>query len=94
MPQTVVHVLWIVALGFAAFSLGSYLLVLSGFERYLRIILFANLTYCLATAVIVVIYIEKLFWPGVAYFIGEIFVILSLVYVEYQKIKQGNAGQA
>lgn len=93
MPKATVYVLSVVALGFAAFSLGSYLLAKSGFTRYLGIILFANLAYCVATATLMFVYREKITWLGFAYFIGEIILVLILVYQEYKKTRPGIGGK-
>ncbi|MEQ8706424.1 MAG: hypothetical protein RIC19_21005 [Phaeodactylibacter sp.] len=86
MPKEVLHILSGVALCFAVFSLTSHLLVKSGFDRYLSIILIANITYCITTLVLMGVHIEKLTWLGIAYFIGEVIIVLILVYAEYRKV--------
>ncbi|WP_154852697.1 hypothetical protein [Cyclobacterium xiamenense] len=93
MPKATVYVLSVVALGFAAFSLGSYLLAKRGFSRYLGMILFANLAYCVATATLLFVYREKITWLGIAYFVGEIILVLVLVYQEYKKVTPGIGGK-
>ncbi|WP_375583974.1 hypothetical protein [Cyclobacterium xiamenense] len=85
MPKSIVYLLSVVALGFAVFSLSSHLLVKHRLSRYLGVIIWANISYCLATAALLFVYREQLSGLGITYFVAEIIVILLLVYLEYQK---------
>jgi len=87
MPKEVMFVLSGVAFCFAVFSISSHLLAKKYFESYLSIALTANIVYCLATFVLASIHIEKLTRLGIAYFVGEIIIVLTIVYAEYRKVK-------
>lgn len=88
MPKGVMLVLSGIALCFAVFSISSYLYVKSDFKKPFRIIITANITYCIATFVLAAIHIEKLTGLGIAYFAGEIIVVAILVNVEYDRLKK------
>ena len=93
MPKDILYLLSGVALCFAAFSILSHLFVKKAFSINLRIILVANFSYCIATASLVVLLYEELTWLGVSYFIGEIIVVLGIVYAEYKTVKyEANKG--
>jgi hypothetical protein len=49
----------------------------------LRIIAILNVVYCLATIYCVVIHFDVLSLYGLVYFVGEMGIILSLVYMEW-----------
>lgn len=83
MPILVVYILAGMATIFMAYSLGCFFTNQS-ITRFLPLIIIANTVYCTATAVLLVYYHQYLSWAGFAYFIGEILVILALVYIEIQ----------
>lgn len=87
MPKDVLFVLSGVALCFSAFSFSCYFFVKKDYIKYLNIILIANITYCLATLILVGIHIEKLTRFGIFYFAGEIILVMALVYAESIKVK-------
>lgn len=87
MPKEVLFLLSIVALCFAIFSISSYLFLKNNIEKHIKIILIANTTYGISTLVLVGIHIQKLTGLGIAYFVGEIIIILLLVYTEYRIVK-------
>ncbi len=87
MPKEVLFVLSGIAFCFALYSITCHLLVKNNFEPYLKVIIAANLIYCLATFGLVLLHIQTLTGLGMAYFLGEITIILMLVWVEYRKIK-------
>ncbi|HPA35970.1 MAG TPA: hypothetical protein PLA16_06360, partial [Chitinophagales bacterium] len=60
---------------------------------YLRIISIANVLYCLVTLVLLILYRQHITTWDVAYFLGEIAVIVSLVFVERQTIAKASAMQ-
>lgn len=93
MPKKVMFILSSVAFCFAVFSFSSRLLAKKYFEKYLSIVLTANAFYCLATFVLVSIHIRQLTKLGMAYFVGEIIIVLIIVYAEYRKVKRSNASQ-
>jgi len=79
MPRGVLYVL----AGFAAlFALNACLAHRFGGERkaqWLRVTAALNLSYCALTGILSAVYFEDLEALGVAYFLGEIAVILGLV---------------
>lgn len=88
MPQQVLLVLSGVAFCYAFYSFVCALLVSHTFRPYLKVIMFANLAYCLTTSVLIFWHLHTLTWLGIAYFVGEIIVILGLVMVEYRLTKR------
>lgn len=81
MPKNVLQPLAIAALCFALYSFIGYLFT-NTYKPYIRVIAFANLCYCLASTIITVKYYQSLSISGIMYFIGEIAIILSMVYIE------------
>lgn len=82
MPQKHLCVLSILACIFAVYSMSCYFFVGKNWPIYLKIIAVANLMYCLLTAVLVMLLYQQITILGIIYFIGEILIILGLVYVE------------
>ncbi|GAB2624550.1 hypothetical protein GCM10027035_20170 [Emticicia sediminis] len=81
-PQKHLCVLSILACIFAVYSMSCYFFVGKNWRIYLKIIAVANLMYCLLTAVFVMLLYQQITILGIIYFIGEILIILGLVYVE------------
>lgn len=82
LPTQVLYVLAGIA---ALFALNAALAYRLGGERqaaWLRGITYANLAYCALTASLVALYFAELEALGVAYFVGEIGIILALVGAE------------
>ena len=88
MPKNILYILSLVAVCFAAYSLTCFLFVKTNFSRYFRIIIVANISYCLATLGLVIIYFQPLTWFGIAYFLGEISIISLLIFREIRQVKQ------
>jgi hypothetical protein len=86
MPEKVMFVLSGVAVFFSVFSFSSYYFAKNRFEKYLSIILSANIVYCLSVSVLMGIYFVKLTVFGIAYFAGEIIIVTMLVYAEYIRV--------
>ncbi|MFY7912315.1 MAG: hypothetical protein ACOVO2_22300, partial [Emticicia sp.] len=82
MPQKHLCVLSILACIFAVYSMNCYFFVGKNWRTYLKIIAVANLMYCFLTAVLVMLLYQQITILGIIYFIGEILIILGLVYVE------------
>lgn len=76
---------------FAIYSFFCYLRKPKNWRSLLKIIAIANLTYCLITFSLLFIDKEELTTLGYIYFINEIVLVVSLVYVEWKtanKFKQ------
>lgn len=82
MPSKFLTILSILACTFAVYSMRCYFLIGKNWRTYLKIIAVANLMYCLLTAVLVMLLYQQITILGIIYFIGEILIILGLVYVE------------
>jgi len=50
----------------------------------MRIISIANVTYCACTAVVLCIYFYRLTIVGLTYFLGEIFLVCFLAFIEWK----------
>ncbi len=92
MPRNILYILAGVAVVFAIYSFLCHLLVKDNWRSYLILIAIANTLYCMVTLGLVVYYFGRLTYLGVAYFIGEIIIVLSLVRIELAmyKIKKSN----
>lgn len=82
MPQKHLCVLSILACIFAVYSMSCYFLIVKNWRTHLKIIAVANSMYCLLTAVLVMLLYQQLTILGIIYFIGEILIIIGLVYME------------
>ena len=82
MPRRVLYVLSLAACGFAAYSFLCYLFAGKNWRPFLTVIAIANLLYCFVTLGLVAYLWEQLTALGVAYFLGEIVVIVILVAIE------------
>ena len=87
MPKLIIWMLAIPPIAYAGFSLGAYFFVKSYHQRYLKMIAGANISYCLLSLVCLYLYFERLTIWGVGYFLGEILIILSLVYLELKAVQ-------
>jgi hypothetical protein len=79
MPPDVLYILAGIAGIFAIYSLGGWLFLKNNGRTYLRIIAIANSLYCLTTLILVIYFFPVLTWLGIAYFLGEIALVLFLV---------------
>ncbi len=88
MPVPVLYALAEVATGLAVYALLCYKLLRNIWRPYLKGIAAMNTLYCFATALLVIKHYASLTWLGMAYFIVEIGIILTLVKLE---LKMANA---
>ena len=88
MPAHTLVYLAVVAGGFSVYSLSCFLKFSEHWPLFLRAIAVANTCYCLATVTLLILHFEKLTSLGAAYFIGEIIIILALVFVEFKTASQ------
>jgi hypothetical protein len=82
MPRRVLYFLSVIAGIFAVYSFMSYLLIKKNRRPYLKIIAFANLAYCCLTAGLTLYFIRELTNFGLAYFVSEVALIITLAIVE------------
>lgn len=84
MPVSVLYILASVACLLAVYSFTCFFHQPENRRLFLRIIAIANLLYCCLTLVLVIYFYEALTVFGVAYFIGEMLLILLLVSLEFR----------
>jgi len=85
MPVEALVWLIIIAGCFAAYSFSCYLFLKRDWWTFLKIIAIANASYCAITSVILILFWNELTLLGMAYFIGEIILVLVLVRLEWMK---------
>lgn len=87
MPPSVLQPLAWIAGVFAAYSLSCFAGFGPHWPRLLSLIATANLLYCVATAALIVRHFEQLTFLGIAYFVGEILIICTLVAIEFTAVR-------
>lgn len=90
MPVDTLHTLSIVAVCFFLYSLLCYISNPKRWKSFLKIIATANALYCCLTTTLVIYYHAQLTTIGWIYFIQEILIILTLVYIELRKVSNVN----
>ncbi len=84
MPKTILYGLVVAPGIFALYSFSGYFFLKSTWAKYLRVVALGNLAYCVATSYLIFCYYANLTSLGLLYFIGEILVILILVWFEWR----------
>lgn len=82
MPLSVLTVLALIPGFFAFYSFGCYFFLNDNWHPFLKGIAVANLLYCCLTIGLVVHHFGKLTVYGVGYFVIEILVVFSLIFLE------------
>lgn len=90
MPTRILVPLSGVAAGFAIYSLTCA--VTGRGPGFLLAIAAANTLYCIVTLTLVALFRQSLTGLGVAYFVGEVLVVMSLVAVEIRAVRRRGAG--
>ncbi|TAF34220.1 MAG: hypothetical protein EAZ67_04265 [Cytophagales bacterium] len=88
LPLPVLYTLGSIALLFSAYSLTSHWLAKNRWKLFLKIICIANLSYCILSCVIALVYLKELSWWAVAYFFAEAVIVSTLVWAELQIVKK------
>ena len=83
MPREILWVLAGMAGCFAVYSFLCHLFIEENGKPYLKGIAVANTVYCITTLGLVIYLNESLTYLGLAYFIGEIIILLILVRLEF-----------
>lgn len=86
MPQHVLYPLAAIACVFAIYSISCYYSVRNNHKPFLRTIAIANLLYCCITLILVAVFFQQLTMAGLLYFVFEIIIICSLVYIEFKAV--------
>ena len=82
LPCKTLYLLSIIAGAFAIFSIYCFCFVKFNWRPFLTIIAAANTLYCLSTAVLLVVYFDRMPRIAISYFVAEIIIMSSLVLVE------------
>jgi len=88
MPRTPLLFLASLAFFYAIFSFCCYRLNPTHWQRYLAIIMIANVAYCLLTAMLLYYFHQHVSVWGFVYFISEICVMGVLIGIEYSTIQK------
>jgi hypothetical protein len=91
MPMGVLEILSTLAGVYTIFSFASYLFIRKNWKPFLAIIIVANVFYTLLSLNYLITYYPILTILGIAYFVGEKFVLLGIVVFElrYLFIRKG-----
>ena len=87
-PKPILYTLATIALMFSIYSFLNYLFFGQKWRVFMNIIVFANVSYCFATLVLLYISRTTLLWPGILYFFFEILIVFTLSSIEW-KISNG-----
>lgn len=82
LPENVLALLAGIAISLSVFSLSAYFWARTKWRVFLGTVALMNTLYVLFTLVILVIHRETLSLWGLLYFIGELFIVLTLIGVE------------
>jgi hypothetical protein len=82
MPPAILTYLSIIAASFCIYSIGCFLFLKGNWVPFIRAISVANLLYSLLTIVLVIVHYPVITMPGIAYFVAEIIIVCTLVYIE------------
>jgi hypothetical protein len=88
MPFEILFAMAGIALVFCIYSLSCYLFLNKNWKAFLGAIAIANSLYCVLTTILIIKYFDQLTAFGILYFIGEIVLVLVLVYFEFLIIKK------
>lgn len=87
MPQKTLYFLSALALAFALYSLCCYYFISSKWNNFLSVIVVANILYCCLTTGLIFYHFQTLTILGLTYFILEIIIIVSLIFIEMKGLK-------
>ena len=82
MPERILTYLSVIAVFFCIYSTTCFFVIKANWTPFIKIISIANLLYCVLTISLVIFYNPQLTIIGTAYFVGEIAIIIGLVYIE------------
>ena len=82
MPGKVLTCLSVITVFFCIYSTTCFFIIKSNWTPFIKVISIANLLYCMLTIGLLIFYNTQLTIIGTTYFIGEIVIIIGLVYIE------------
>jgi len=77
-----------IAVFFAVYSMACHLLLRENWRPFLKVIAALNTSYCILTCILLIWFLPYITPWGLAYFSGEILMILGLVLIELRIVKQ------
>jgi len=87
MPQEILTILAILALIFAIYSFSCFAFSDNNWQKLLKPIIVANLTYCILILGLLIYFYNKLTILDIIYFLGEVLIICGLAYIELKTLK-------
>ncbi len=90
--KIVLYILGSIGACYGIYSLCCFRFVKSNFDVWLKVIVLANLIYCVAIAGVVTFFLEEMTLIGVGYFAFEVLVILAIVFSEIRILFQAQGG--
>jgi len=91
MPKMTLYYLGAIAGGFVGNSLAGYIRFPKGWRTHLKAIAIFNLLYCAATLGLLFYEYEQLTVWGIAYFAGEILLVITLAIWEWKVAREATA---
>ncbi|MEM6845819.1 MAG: hypothetical protein AAF632_26655 [Bacteroidota bacterium] len=89
MPRQILYILAGIAASFAVYSILCHFLVRGNWRPFLSGIATANAVYCTLTLGLIIYWFNILTYLGIAYFIGEIILVVGLAWFEFQFARNG-----
>jgi hypothetical protein len=86
LPVNLLYFLALIAVFFAVYSLSCHFLLKQAHVGFLKIIAMANSAYCALTLLLVILFLEHIKPWGLAYFAGEIILVVGLVILEFSVV--------
>ncbi len=90
LPFTWLYILASIAAVFTVYSSLCATLVKKHWKPFLQIIITANALYACLTTTLIILYQKEMTALGLAYFIGEIFVLMGVIWLETKTLKTCN----
>ena len=87
MPIFTLYLLAMIAFGFAIYSMSCHFIIKPQSNLWLKLIITANLCYCVLTLLLMIYHWPTLTKLGMAYFLGESLIIVCLVWMESRVLK-------
>lgn len=91
-PQSALYCLSVIACVFSIYSFCCAYIKSDQWPSLLRAISIANCVYCILTVILLINFTSTITLLGVAYFTGEIMIIMSLVSIELAVVKKWKSG--
>ncbi len=87
MPSSVLYLLASMAFIYTVFSFSCYFFLKGNWSPFLKIIGTANLLHCAVTSILIFNNFDSLTSLGIAYFVGEIIIVVWVAWVELKIAK-------